>query len=121
MLPILDQVWKVLGVLGAILGAILSAKVFGPEARKARSESRKADAERDRVVSDTAILWIDRWEEELELWQGYAYTLEASIEEWTAAWAELKRAIEASGADIVLPKTPPSHRRPRRKRPDDKP
>lgn len=109
----IDAIARAIGAIAVVLSVVLGAKLWGPEAKKARAEGRGSEADAARVMSDTAILWMDRWEEELEVWQDYAYTLESSIEEWTEVFRELKRQVEESGSDIVLPPPPPRHRRPK--------
>ena len=109
----IDAIARAIGAIAVVLSVVLGAKLWGPEARKTRAEGKGSEADAARVMSDTAILWMDRWEEELEVWQDYAYTLESSIEEWTEIWRELKRAVEESGSEIILPAPPPGHRRPK--------
>lgn len=109
----IDAIARAIGAIAVVLSVVLGAKLWGPEARKVRAEGRGSEADAARVMSDTAILWMDRWEEELELWQDYAYLLETSMEEWQELFADLKKAIKESGSDLVLPPPPPRPRRPK--------
>jgi len=109
----LDTALKVIGVLGAILSVILSAKLFGPERRKTESESRGTDASSAKVMSESAILWAHEWKAELDELRSYVDALEDSIDAWTEWARSVAKVLEESNG-LALPPRPPRPKRPPR-------
>jgi hypothetical protein len=108
----LDTVLKIAGVVGAILSAIIGAKVFGPEKRKTDSEARGNEASSAKVISEAAILWSQEWKTELDELRDYVDALEDSIDAWTE-WARSAALLLEQGG-VTLPPRPPRPRRPPR-------
>lgn len=105
-----DNVSTAAFAIGSVLSVILAAKVFGPGRRHTDAETRGQDATSTKVMSEAAILWHSRFEEQAT----YVDTLEATVD----AWADWRRSVliilDAMRVEPKLPPAPPPPKRPPR-------
>ena len=107
---VVDNLATAAGAIGAILSVILAGKLFGPGKRQSEAETRGTDATSTKVMSEAAILWHSRFEQQAT----YVDAMEATIDAWWDWRRSVQIIIDAACPSVKLPPPPAAPKRPPR-------